>query len=1118
VACPNCGSEGVDSEADCTRCRAAVCSDCGALLSDSANFCSQCGKRSSRASWPVESQAGSVSPPPHLSQHVLASRTAREGERKQVTVLFADLRGSLGVLAGVDPEDAQALLDVVVVAMVAAVHRYEGAVNQTMGDGIMALFGAPIAHEDHALRAACAALAMQEAVRALRDPSWEARGVQPQIRVGLHSGEVAIRTVRNDLSMEYRAVGQTTHIAARMEQLASPGRVWLTEDTFKLGQGLLRVTAIGPTLVRGVTAPIDVYELEGISVRTRFQANALRGLSALAGRDEILAQLETTLAAACAGRSQVAVLRGDPGVGKSRLCYELLQRAAPGTRVLEASSLSYLSTRPHGLLTSIVRALFGIDDADDRTQVVAKAQRCLTELGSDVERGLPVVFELLDVASRDRAWALLDPLQRRRRISELVRELLSSWCAHSTCVLLCEDLHWCDPDSLEFISSLVTRPPGSQLLLLLTHRSELTTPWRTSEHVVACDVLALDTDAADRLLATLLGPAESLAPLRRWLAVRTEGNPFFIEESARAVRDNGLVSERAGDPSDVPASIEALLNARVDRLPDAVLEVLQAAAVLGDQGPIEILRAIVELSPDEFNRRLELLRRAELLYEVKAVTVDAAHPQPSAATIRFKHALIQEVVYKRLVRPRRRALHARVVEVMERQYSTEGLPEHVERLAEHAYRAELWAQSAEYQKVACIRAASRGANALAIAHLERGLDALRHIATDPSHAPIAIDLRLTALAALMPLGGHEPVIELLREAADYARQLQDTGRLARISSQLSAELWVTARYDEARESAEQSLGLASQLGGDQFALEAAAHYNIAMVQHAQADFAGARKSLHELLSRFSGPAERRRFGWAGFPSVFIRTFIISTASMTGSFAEAARAFDEGRAIADELGHSFSRTMIMEQFAMCLLVQGEFERAAELLQQSVDICRQDEVHVMYAASAIHLGMALLELGSIDRARELIDSVDELALARAGHYATTYQLIARSELERRSGEFAQAELTAERAVQETARCGERGFHVRALIQLADVLADQAEHGARALAVYPDALERARALGMRPWAALAWQGMGRVHRARSADELAAGAFDCAHELWTELQAPKRLAQVASWRASNL
>lgn len=1113
MTCRKCGAPGTPDNTDCPSCsNPGACPECGAALPALANFCSQCGNPASRASsLPPSAAPQSVSVPAYLRQHVVASKAALSGERKHVTVMFADLRGSLNVMADADPEEGQALLDAVVATMIEAVHRYEGAVGQVMGDGIIALFGAPIAHEDHALRAACAALGMQEAVRELHDPTWEAHNVTPQIRVGLNSGEVAIRTIRSDLSMDYRAVGATTHIASRMEQLAPPGAIYLTQTTFDLGQGLLRTKPLGPMLVKGVPAAIQVHELTGISVRTRFQANALRGLSPLVGRAELLAQLESALARADAadGSSQVVVLHGEPGVGKSRLCYEVLQRAS-SVRVLEAASLSYSSTRPHGLLASMVRALFGIGDDDDPSQVRAKAAQCVHEYPLEAQDQLFVALELLDISSGDARWQRLDPLQKRRSIEDVVRLLLTQFCAQGTTIVLCEDLHWCDSESLTFVASLVDQPPGPHTLLLLTHRPGFAAPWRMQAHVWSCEVASLTATAAEGMLTSILGDNDSFAPLRSWLAMRTDGNPFFIEESVRSLRENGLVGSlpRRSDriSIEVPATIDALLGGRVDRLPEAVQEVLQAAAVIGDQGSVETLRAVTQLSAADFAERFEVLTRAEMLYEA----LPPAERDASAhATIRFKHALIQEVVYKRLLRPHKRALHTRVVEVIEMQHKAR-LAEHVEPLAEHAFRAELWAKSAEYQKTACIRAASRGANMLALAHLERGLDAVKRLPDGPERARADVDLRLIALAPLLPMGAHERVIELLREAEQSALKLNDIGRLARVLCQLSAELWCTAQYDLARDAAERALQLAKQLGGDQFVLESSARYGLAMIQHAVADFAASRQGLTEVLRAFKERGVHRRLGFAGYPSVMAHTFVISIAAMTGAFAEAAHAFEEGHALAEQLNHGFSSAMLLEQYGMCLMVQGEHTRAAECLRQAHRICQREEIQTMIVPIGSHLALALLEQGRVEEALVFVDEAAAAPRSEAGHYAVTYLHIALSEARRKSARWDEARAIAEEAVADTAACGERGFHVRALIQLARVLCDQPEQHKLALARYAEAEHQALQLGMPPWAALAIQGAGTVHAAQRNKHQAAQCYDTARALWQKLEVPARIDEI--------
>lgn len=1046
----------------------------------------------------------------------MASRSALEGERKPVTVLFADLRGSLSVIEGVDPEEVQALLDAVLAAMVDAVHRFEGAVSQTMGDGILALFGAPLAHEDHALRACCAALAMQDAVHRMQDESWKARGAQPVIRVGLHSGEVAVRAVHNDLSMEYRAVGSTTHIASRMEQLAPPGGVWLTEQTLRLCRGLLRTRAIGPVQVKGVQAPIDAFELVGISTRTRFQANALRGLSPLVGRESTLALLSDALGRALAGQPAAAILSGEPGIGKSRLCYELLHRASDRCRVLEASAASYGQLTPHAVLASLVRGLLGIDDDDDLEQLTGKARAHLTELGMSESGDLEALLGLVDVPTQDREWHLLDPVQKRRRCERTLQAILTAFCARGPVILLFEDLHWCDPDSLEFISKLVESPPGSHTLLLLTHRPELQRNWAELPHVLSCGIAGLDPANSEALLGSLLGAHENYAQLRVRLAARTVGNPFFIEESVRSVIDGGMLRELpsgvpAADGIDVPESIDALLGARVDRLSEPLLEVLQAAAVIGDDSMLELLRAVVDLSQPEFAQRLRALTEAELLYESVPLT---ASEEQSASLFRWKHALIQEVVYKRLVRSRKRALHGRVVDALEALFPAR-LTEHVARLAEHAQRAERWDKCAQYHTRACVHAASHSSNARAIAHLERGLEALGHMPEGEERDRLAIDLRLTALAPLLPLGAHVRVIQLLREAEQIARGLNDARRLAKVSSQLSAELWVTAQYELARREAEHSLSLAQQLSGDRFSLENSARYHIATIHHARGEFTPAIQILRELVSVFTGENARRRLGWAGYPSVMTRTFVISIQSMLGGFAEAARAFEEGRALANEFDHPFSRTMILEQYGMCLLVQAEAARAEELLREALEICNKDEVRTMLAPIASHLGLALLHQDRVSEAAQLLERAASEQAALAGHYALSYWAHGMSELQLRTGDIAGALQTAERAMQEAQDHGERAFYVRALLQHAAAVLRSPDGCADAVREYGRALKLAHQLGVQPWAALARQGLAQAHRLQGRLDLADEALASALAGWRELQAPARVAQVEALRA---
>ncbi len=543
VHCSACGTAAEAAARRCAHCNAALpstCPRCGAANSDQALFCGGCGTSLSQ-NRADEAPLTDAAKPTFDPESRRFGHPASEGERKQVTVLFADLGGSLSAIEAVDAEEAEALLDAVVAAMIEAVRRFEGTVNQTLGDGIMALFGAPIAHEDHAVRAACAALAMQASVQRLKNESWESRKLTPEIRVGLNSGEVVIRSVRNDMSVDYRAIGSTTHLAARMEQLAARGTIRLTENVMRLGRGMLRARPLGPMVIRGLSQPVKAFELTGVATSTRFQATIERGLSPLIGRDRELALFQHALEQATSGRASAVVAIGDPGIGKSRLCHELLRSAETRAyRVLAASALSYARATPHGLLVSLLKSLFEIGDDDTPEKVRGLVVAQFSLLGLAVDRA-NVALELLDVSNDNDAWRRLDPVQRLRSIENTVTELLRAWCASGPCVVVLEDLHWADEDSLSFVRGLLERPPGERLLLLLTQRSDLADRWPESAHLTRCRLGALSLDQSEALVHALLGNDQSLTALRRQLAERTQGNPFFIEETTRAFVDMGVL-------------------------------------------------------------------------------------------------------------------------------------------------------------------------------------------------------------------------------------------------------------------------------------------------------------------------------------------------------------------------------------------------------------------------------------------------------------------------------------------------------------------------------------------------------------------------------------------------
>src|SRR5262245_42443601 len=485
---------------------------------------------------PVQDRAPLAYTPLYLMEKILASRADLEGERKQVTVLFADIKGSTELIASLDPEAARRLLDPALHLMMEAVHRYEGTVNQVLGDGIMALFGAPVAHEDHAARACYAALAMQAAMQRYAEEVRRTQGLAVQMRVGLNAGEVVVRAIGNDLHMDYSAVGQTTHLAARMEQLATPGSILLTATTLRLVEGLVRVNALGPVPVKGLAEPVEVFELIGVTaIRRRLQAAAARGLSRFVGRDHELEALQQALHQAGAGHGQIVAMVGDAGVGKSRLIYEFVHsHRTQGWSVLESASVSYGKATPYFPVIDLLKRYSHIEDSDDTRTIRAKVTGQVLTLDAAFQEAVPALLSLLDTLPDDSPFLKLDPPQRRQRTLDALKRVLLRESQVQPLVLVFEDLHWIDTETQALLDSLIESLPTARVLLLVNYRPEYQHGWGSKTYYTQLRLDPLPPASANELLQALLGDDPSLAPLTQLLTARTQGNPFFLEESVRS--------------------------------------------------------------------------------------------------------------------------------------------------------------------------------------------------------------------------------------------------------------------------------------------------------------------------------------------------------------------------------------------------------------------------------------------------------------------------------------------------------------------------------------------------------------------------------------------------------
>lgn len=754
MKCRCCQAQNEEGARFCENCGARLeesCPACGAPVTAGKNFCRSCGAAlTAAASPPAPLQSYT---PRHLAERILDSRAALEGERKQVTVLFADLKGSMELLADRDPEDARKLLDPVLERMMEAVHHYEGTVNQVMGDGIMALFGAPLAHEDHAVRACYAALRMQEAIRRYADEVRHTHGIEVRIRVGINSGEVVVRSVGSDLRMDYTAVGQTTHLAARMEQLATPGTIRLTANTLALAEGYIEVKSFGPVPVKGLAEPVEVYEITGAgAARTRLQAARMRGLTRFVGRDTELDQLRRAAEDAERGRGQIVAVVGEPGVGKSRLYYEFIHsHRVQGWLILESGSVSYGKATPYLPLADLLRDYFKIDTRDDTRGIRVKVTGGLLTLDEALKDTIAVALWLLDALPEDSPFLTLDPAERRRQTLTAVKRILLRENQLHPLMLVFEDLHWIDSETQAFLDSLVDSLPASRILLAVNYRPEYRHGWANKTFYCQLRIDPLPAASAEALLDALLGADPGTESLKRLLIERTAGSPLFLEESVRTlVETRALVGERgayrlvgAPDTLQVPATVQAIIASRIDRLEPPEKRLLQAAAVVGTHVPFELLRAVADIADDALKRSLAQLQTAEFIYEAQLF------PDLEYA---FKHALTHEVAYGSVLQDRRRALHTAIVEAIERLYP-DRLLEQVERLAHHAAKSGVLPKAIRYLREAGSKAAGGSASRAAVAYFEEALAFLGELPRSTEALTEALEIHIELGPALINTKG-----------------------------------------------------------------------------------------------------------------------------------------------------------------------------------------------------------------------------------------------------------------------------------------------------------------------------------------------------------------------------
>ncbi|WP_434666210.1 adenylate/guanylate cyclase domain-containing protein [Paraburkholderia sp. A3BS-1L] len=1111
MRCADCGFENAAGANFCEQCGtrlARICARCGGELSATARFCSACGA-------PV----GMLQPsptvpiqytPPHLSERILAEQASNEAqqgtavERKTITALFADMAGSTALIHGRDPEDAHRLIEPVIALMMEAVHHYEGFVAKSLGDGILALFGAPIAHEDHPQRALYAALRMQEAMRTHADRIRLQEGIPLQIRVGVHTGEVVVRSIRkDDLRTDYDPVGHTINIASRMQTIAALSSVLVSESTYRLNVGYFEFKALGATQIKGIQEPLEVFELIGLgALRTRLQLAAHRGFARFVGRTDELKRLHSALHQTTAGHGQIVGVVGQAGVGKSRLFHEFKERSQRGCLILETFSVSHGKAFPYLPLIELLRNYFQITTQDDERRCREKVTGRVLTLERSLEDVVPYFLYLLGAGEVDSTVATMDPRIRRDRTFDAIKRLIERESQNQPVQLLFEDLQWLDSETEAFLAFLIEHVASARIILLLNFRPDYCPAWRDKDNYSQMRLDALGPAEAQDLLSELLGDGPGLLLLKERILEKTEGNPFFMEEVVQTFVEEGALLGVSGHyqiartPAElhIPTTVHGVLASRMDRLPIAEKALLQQLAIIGKEFPWSLIRKVVEQTEDELRRLLTRLAAAEFIYE---------RPAFPEVEYTFKHALTQEVAASSLLSDQRSLLHERTARAIEALYA-DRLNEHCSELAHHYSLSSNSQKAVEYLHRAGQQAMERTASLDAMRQFQTALALLDRLPDTPERTRQELALRLSLGPALMAARGYaSPEVEATyTRALALCEQIGDSAQLFPAQFGLRTYYSLRANYVTSRELGERLLRIARNAHDPDLLVEA--HSALGSSVFFQGDFSTACQHQEQLRALYvSGQHHAHAFVYGMDPGV--RT--LSIASLTqwylGYPDRANERSREALSLAHKGAHPFGLAFSLVAAAMLRLLMLEPQSAQEFAEAAITLSTEQGFPYYLAWATILRGSSLIEQGNVNEGIAEMTQGLSAYLATGAELSHSYFLALRAAACRRIGRAADGLAVLADALTLVEKTGER-FHEAELHRLKGELIlapssgrtrdsiDQQQAEAcfqKAIAIAAD--QRATSLQLRAAISLArlWRTQGKSGKASS---VLRGAYD--------------------------
>ena len=936
MRCSKCGTNNPSANNFCAKCGNALtklCAKCKTENPPTSDFCGKCGAlltNGAAAAIATSSPQGSASNARVVPES--SSPETLEGERKTVTALFADIKGSMELIEDLDPEEARRLVDPALKLMIDAVHRYEGYVAQSTGDGIFALFGAPIAHEDHPQRALYAALRMQEDIRRYAERLRAEKGVNLQVRVGVNTGEVVVRSIKTDEAhTEYTPIGHSTSLASRLQTLANPGSIAISEVVRKLVEGYFALKPLGPARIKGVSEPINVYEVTGLGpLRTRLQRSAGRGLTKFVGRQREMAALKHAAEQAKSGHGQIVAAMAEPGVGKSRLFFEFKATSQSGWMVLETFSVSHGKASAYLPVIDLLRNYFRIASEDDERTRREKVTGRVLALDRSLEDTLPYLFSLLGIVEGDDPLAQMEGQIKKRRTLEAIKRIVLRESLNQPLMVIFEDLHWIDDETQAFLNLLADSIGTARILLLVNYRPEYSHQWNSKTYYTQLRLDPLGKESAEEMLAALLGEHAEVSALKRVIIEKTEGNPFFMEETVQVLLDEGaLVRNGVAHLTkplaelNIPPTVQAILAARIDRLPADEKDLLQTLAVIGKEFTLSLVRAVTGSTNDDLGRMLDDLQLSEFIYE-----------QPAMGDVEytFKHALTQEVAYNSVLMERRKLLHERAGLGLESMFAGQ-LEDHLDELAHHYSRSYNVAKAVEYLERAGQQALQRSAYADSIGSLSAAIDLLRRLPDGPDRIQRELLLQLALGSALFAVKGFAaPEVErAYTRARELCERLGDPPELFSALWGLWLMYLLRGESRRAYELAERLLRQAQSVRDP--ALLLYARRALGITSYWMGEFLRAREHLEIAISIYDPERHRPltfRYGGAD-AGVSCLSFAAWTLWQLGYPDQGLKRANEALALAQALSHPVSLGFA----GVCFAILHQFRREAPAAQETAE---------------------------------------------------------------------------------------------------------------------------------------------------------------------------------------